>query len=161
MSKNVDRAGGVQGGYTVNAWKSKMASPGNALKRIAKELKDLKKDPPAQCSAGPVGEDLFHWQGSILGPQDSPFEVCLLFCFRSCYCIFGGLFPKYAFQGGLFYLNIRFPEGMLVFHAELLTSQTILSNPPVSHLRRKFSIPTLQATVAFAWIFSKHNGAQH
>jgi len=44
------------------------------LKRLQKELQRITQDPPANCSAYAVNNDITNWEAVILGPKDTPYE---------------------------------------------------------------------------------------
>jgi ubiquitin-conjugating enzyme E2 D/E len=45
-----------------------------ATKRINKELNDLLKEPIENITAGPKGDNLYEWDGIIIGPTKTPYE---------------------------------------------------------------------------------------
>ena len=75
--------------------------------RIKREWIALQKEPVAYCSAGPAEEDLRHWKGTIAGPEKSPYE------------------------GGLFIVNIRFPQDY-PFQPPKITFETKIFHPNIS-----------------------------
>ena len=58
----------------------------STINRLKKELEEIINNPPTNCSAGIVDDDIYNWQATILGPEGSPY------------------------QGGIFYLRIEFPH---------------------------------------------------
>ena len=76
-----------------------------AARRIQKELNEITREPPMNCAAGLKNEsNLFEWEAIITGPEGSPYA------------------------GGVFFVNIKFPQGY-PYHPPTLNFDTTIYHP--------------------------------
>jgi len=78
-----------------------------SAKRIKKELENIQKDPPLNCSVGLENDDIFKCTATITGPSESPYA------------------------GGIFHLNIIFPQNY-PFKPPKITFATKVYHPNIN-----------------------------
>lgn len=91
-----------------------MASNQGRHRRVLKELEDIRRNPPLNCSAGPISDsDIFNWRATIMGLKP-PFD--------------GGIFSlnleipdKYPFEAPkVFQFFVKFNMGFYINYADFL-----------------------------------------
>ncbi|KAF5735708.1 constitutive photomorphogenesis protein 10 isoform X2 [Tripterygium wilfordii] len=85
---------------TTSSWVS------SSGKRIQREMMELNTDPPPDCSAGPKGDNLYHWISTFIGPPGTPYEDGIFFLdiiFPSEYPFEP---PKVVFKTRIFNCNV-------------------------------------------------------
>ncbi len=120
-----------------------------ALKRIQKELIEFNKEEPEGFTAGPEDDsDMFKWDASIQGPEESPYEegtFNLKIEFPKDYPFKP---PKVVFTTKVYHPNVKFSDGSgsicldilkdawspdISISKLLLEIKTLLKNPNLDH----------------------------
>ena len=76
-------------------------------KRLQRELGEINKDPPPNCSAGPKNDNLHEWISTLLGPPGSPYENGVFFLDITFPQDYPFKPPKISFKTRIYHCNIN------------------------------------------------------
>ena len=82
-------------------------------RRLQQELESYSNDPCELISAGLVGNDLFHWQATLLGEQSSPYANGLFFIDIQFGSSFPSNPPSIQCKTKVFHPNILLKDGTI------------------------------------------------
>ncbi|XP_076108799.1 uncharacterized protein LOC143076809 [Mytilus galloprovincialis] len=82
-----------------------------ATKRLNKELRQFSRIPSSCCSAGPINDDMFNWEGSIQGPDGTPYAGGLFFLRLTIPSDYPFFPPKVKFTTKIYHPNINGSSG--------------------------------------------------
>ena len=87
----------------------------NAIKQLKKELDEFQKDPiiTLGVTVGKIKNDLFHWQITMLGPQDTPYAGGLFFLTADFPDDYPDSGPEVKFINKMYHLNVDKESGYI------------------------------------------------
>jgi len=78
------------------------------IKRIKKEMMEMQKSPPENCSAGPINDnDLFQWRATIMGPEGTPYHGGIFNLKINLPCDYPFKAPHITFTTKIYHCNVN------------------------------------------------------